>query len=792
MPELLRLKTDVWEMSLWSNDLATKLNTFKKTLGRHNKSSSSSKIIFSKILNAEIFQPATSNWLSFKETNNINLDFPIFFENTQYQFEWVFFDKSISNATITHKLTSINNSFRFSLPRNENDLPRLLGSINTGNDVGWIKLPLVFNDSSGCDHTLSISFEIIPTKMDMQTDLVSMYKEIDSKYPLWRFNLATKTEQSISQGNKIGHFPLLWLAHFENLRQKMLAGLKVITNSPHSNLKSRNKYIHAEKLKGKLSNRQIENFTEDIKKGFVKKNYLHTKKFLSLDTPENKFIKKIVSITKYRLADFHKKLIELNSTPENQQLSPLFINTIKDWHEEFSRIERQTFLSDISNDSDFEIATIVLQQKTGYNTVFKIWQNLKFYLDMFDSQALVSMKTISEIYELWCFLEIRDILLNTLSFKESTQNKNHLTLKDLEYKMKDGFSGAFEFERDDGVKIRLAHEPIFTKFTSPIRTFWSTQRPDILMEVTLPNNSKYFWIFDAKYRVDGNNRIDPASIELDYVPEDAINQMHRYRDALINFSEYSSTQASPNLSRPIFGAFALYPGFFDQESTANPYNESIERVGVGAFALLPNSELRCENKWLKDYLIKQIGLQAHPKNNNFSSEEISLQSPSHIALTGTSQYFYKNLILISTINHVDEENLFSLMISDDKNSRAYRVSTKLFKDRSHEYIIRELKFIAFYERGISNPADTVIDSLWPVKSVELKDVVFKGSKKLAAGEKFEPFWVIELGQKLTLSNPIENASFENPFEPIKFTTLEIIEQTKNYGQIPEVYIGRVA
>ena len=56
----------------------------------------------------------------------------------------------------------------------------------------------------------------------------------------------------------------------------------------------------------------IEKFTEDTKSGVVKKNYKHTKKFLSVDTPENRFIKNVVSVTKNRLSDFHKKLIKLH------------------------------------------------------------------------------------------------------------------------------------------------------------------------------------------------------------------------------------------------------------------------------------------------------------------------------------------------------------------------------------------------------------------------------------------------------------------------------------------------
>ncbi|MDR9778407.1 nuclease domain-containing protein, partial [Rhizobium hidalgonense] len=72
----------------------------------------------------------------------------------------------------------------------------------------------------------------------------------------------------------------------------------------------------------------------------------------------------------------------------------------------------------------------------------------------------------------------------------------------------------------------------------------------------------------------------------DLVPDDAINQMHRYRDALVQVNNNGIK------SRPVLGAFALYPGCFNQKDdpNLNPYAESIEQVGIGAFALLPRND----------------------------------------------------------------------------------------------------------------------------------------------------------------------------------------------------------
>lgn len=132
---------------------------------------------------------------------------------------------------------------------------------------------------------------------------------------------------------------------------------------------------------------------------------------------------------------------------------------------------------------------------------------------------------------------------------------------------------------------RLAHEPKFTKKGQSIRSYLVNQEPDIVLEVTLPKSAdltkadsaeetRFIWLFDAKYRIKTEkNRFDDSNEDIestDYIPDDAINQMHRYRDALIRLSEPhdSKSPSSGNVgqtakkSRPVFGAFAFYPGFF--------------------------------------------------------------------------------------------------------------------------------------------------------------------------------------------------------------------------------------
>src|SRR5690554_1311275 len=189
MAELLRVQTTDFELSIWSSDISKRQLTLQNTLAKRNpveppenanpvysedKASPSPIISFSPAL--EITQ-----WLDFEQSKTpptekiteLLLEQPLFFENTQYHFEWVFF-KDVSEAQLSHRSQRINESFRFAKKRS-GILARLTGTINTANDVGWMRLPLEYC-CDGKTIRSHIAFEVLPTKMDLHQDLPVMYQ----------------------------------------------------------------------------------------------------------------------------------------------------------------------------------------------------------------------------------------------------------------------------------------------------------------------------------------------------------------------------------------------------------------------------------------------------------------------------------------------------------------------------------------------------------------------------------------------------------------------------------------
>ncbi|WP_220719792.1 restriction endonuclease-like protein [Agarivorans litoreus] len=867
MPELIRLQTPDFEFSVWANDISQRLSVYQNTMAHRasaNDVQPSYELRFApaaQLSNAIEPQGLVADGLvpsgldesdladndlvanSLAKHAELTLNSPLFFENTQYQFEWVFFSE-VTNARLTHRSQSVNEAFRFApeVQTARGVVPaRLTGTINTGNDVGWLRLPLTF-ELNGKTQTQHIAFEVLPTKMALHQDLPAMYQAIDTVFPHWRFSLVEKTEQNVARSTKRIHFPLVWLENFRELRKRFESGLKVVCAAPHSRLQPTVANIKAAKLKGRLPHKLAEQVKQDFANGQYDKRYAVEKKQLSVDTPENRFIKMAVSKSKRQLAEFEQKLRQSNQALERPRLSESFIDEVHSWQPPLQKVLGQSFLKEVGAYTGLSRESLVLQQKTGYSAVYRVWQELKFYLDVFGNQSSISMKSVAEIYEIWCFLCLKQILEQDLGFKLVENGAAELKQNDFfEYSFKeDGMRGAFRFKRADGVTARLAHEPIFNK-AGKIRSYLVSQKPDIVLEVTLPKSAdltkadsseekQFIWLFDAKYRIKTEkNRFDDCNEDIestDYVPDDAINQMHRYRDALIRLSEYpsSSTAGQPTKkSRPVFGAFALYPGFFDQATTPNPYATAIEEVGIGAFALLPSQNKPSQNEpsqnelsqtdptqtkssysghqWLLEFLQAQIGTapNAQTGQNNEAmypvagmAEKLYVQEAARIPYYGMRQMLYPDLTFTAALGPQKGRNKRYLENFENGVAQWYHIKVAAIKQLENNvgshHIAEEIRYLALATPSTQHVGTKEIAKVWPVKRVAI--LPRNSITAVQAGKEVdspEPYYLFQLGKPLALQVAVTHVPLRNFSHSMKLTTLTRLESVTKFVEVDEVY-----
>lgn len=842
MPELIRLQTPDFEFSVWANDISQRLRVYQNTMAHRasaNHIQTSYELRFApaaELSNAVDPQGLVADDLvksgldesslvanGLAKHTKLTLNSPLFFENTQYQFEWVFLS-DVSNVRLTHRSQSVNEAFRFApeVKTTRGVVPaRLTGTINTGNDVGWLRLPLTF-ELNGKTQTQYIAFEVLPTKMALHQDLPAMYQAIDKVYPLWRFSLVEKTEQDAATSQQRRHFPLMWLANFAALRERFEQSLTVICAAPHSRLQSTVANIKAAKLKGRLPHKLVEQVKQDFANGQYDKRYAVKKKQLSVDTPENRFIKMAVSKSKRQLAEFEQKLRQSNQTPERQRLSDSFLNELHSWQQPLQKVLSQTFLKEVGAYTGLSCESLVLQQKTGYSAVYRIWQELKLYLDVLGNQSSISMKSVAEIYEVWCFLCLKQILEHDLGFELVENSATKLSKNDFfEYQLKDGFAGAFRFKRSDGVTARLAHEPKFTKKGQSIRSYLVNQEPDIVLEVTLPKSAssdsgtveekQFIWLFDAKYRIKTDkSRFDDSNEDIestDYVPDEAINQMHRYRDALIRLSEppSSSMDGQPTKkSRPVFGAFALYPGFFDQATKQNPYAAAIEEVGIGAFALLPSQTAPSQtasgysgHQWLLEFLQAQIGTAPNAQTGQGNqvmypvagmAERLYLQDAARIPYYGMRQVLYPDLTMTVALGGQRGRDNGYFEKFEQGTAQWYHLPKRTFLRKFKQHIAEEIRYLALASTSDTKSSTKQIDKLWPVKQVTVlpRNTITEdqaGKKSSSA----DLYYLFELGKPLSLQTPVTNVPHRPMKNSMKLTTLTCLESVTKFTEVEKVY-----
>lgn len=773
MPELLSIKSDNFELIIWSKDIEGSRNRLAKTLKARGKQLPVSEVIVA---------PAISKCSGELQTKFKCVDDqPVFFENKQYDIEFIFDDRlkdsfSVREPRVEHRLRSVEDSFRYSDRTNS-----LRATLNTANDLGWFRFELLYHVDDQ-EKRQSFSFEIHPTKMDMTSCMQAMNTAIDEVFPLWRFSLAEKTEQQM-QAAKKPHpdFLLLWLAQFEKLLSELGVGLKHIVNAPHSRLLPKENGVRMDRLKGKLPANLEEYVARALADKQRDKRFSLYKKRLSVDTPENRFIKSVITTTITKLAKIKVAAIKKKSEPEKQRLSDSFLEKLESWKDDMRYYQRQPLFMEVGSYSGLRRESLVLQQKPGYAKVYKVWQQLKWYLELLEGENNLSLRNVAEQYEVWCFLEIRRILLD-LEFVETDIERIPLINTGIGVSLKDGMKGTFQLKRDDGIKLRLAHEPRFGKKGATIKSWTTTQRPDIYLEATFADGEKIVWLFDAKYRI---NNSDDSDESPDYAPDDAINQMHRYRDALIHLEKRKGFDIAQK-TRPVFGGYALYPGYYDQTQDKNPYDTEIEEVGIGAFSLLPTTDFS-GSIWLTSFL--KAKLQRKPIEYNKTITDVYyVEEALRIPYLGTQVTRFNDLVIIA--NQLGQ-NRDESYIENFKTGNASYYHTRQFafeRQSIEHHIIHEARYLAVAID--TTDGKRKIQFVYPILDL-MKQKRKQIDKEISGSSNYcnpdEVYWLFELGNSLQLKNSVIMEA-ESGFN-IKLASREELSNVTEWNQIQEKYVS---
>lgn len=509
-----------------------------------------------------------------------------FFDNADYPI-WIEFKDYVKDAQFGSILQNDND--RFSFRRHI-----LAGFINYKNEIGRSEIQIIYKVDKET-RAFRFGFEVLSTKLDYHEHWRTIVEDIEREYRMLSLDYMRRTFHGFSPDQNGEHPDIVWWSVFEGEQQKFIKACKSIIDRPRHRLHGEEVYLRADQLKQTPHN--IENRLAEHRK---EPAYLYRveQHILSNDTQENRFLKFALHQISKRYEDLRQR-IEAVKTASGTMKSAMLATS-----ESLKRLQHHPFFRTIGRFKGISQESMVLQKATGYSQVYRTWNLLRRAYSLNDGLYRLQTKDIATLYEIWCFIEVSHIVKAQL----------HLDDEDVEHRNRMEMNGIFSWElgkgehsrilfRKDGVELaELVYNPKNADKENDnvgmkdLVVPTVPQKPDIVLQLTkndLQQGMKMTYLFDAKYRIDGKDK------GVDVPPDDAINQMHRYRDA-IYYKDYDANA----LKKEVIGGYILFPGDGEPNDVAvSKFYKTIKEVNIGAFPLRPKD---VENRKLLENFIDEL------------------------------------------------------------------------------------------------------------------------------------------------------------------------------------------
>ena len=511
----------------------------------------------------------------------------VFFDNADYPI-WVEFNSKVDKAQFGSMLQSDNERFTF---RGHT----LAGFINYGNDVGKSELNLVYQIGKETKH-FTLGYEVLSTKLNYHEHWRKIIEDIEAEYRMLSLDYMKRTFHSFMP-DASGETPeLIWWSIFQKRQEEFVGACKNIIERPRHRLRGREVYLRADKLKRVPAN--IENELAEHRKEPAHL-YRVEEQIQSNDTLENRFLKYVLGQIADKYESLKKRIEAIKNFSGFKKVEmDEMLHTLK-------HLQRNPFFRTVGRFKGLTQESLVLQRAMGYSQIYRTWNLLRRAYSLNDGIYRLQSKDIATLYEIWCFIEVSHIVRDQLGIKQ----------EDLEHRNRMEMSGVFTWElgkgehsrilfKKDGVELaELVYNPKHTEWENGQTSIRDLvvptvpQKPDIVLQLTkddVRKGMKMTYLFDAKYRIEGK-----TARGVDTPPDDAINQMHRYRDA-IYYRDYGAQQ----LKKEVIGGYILFPGDGEPADVeVSKFYKTIGEVNIGAFPLRPKDE---RNRQLLDHFIHEL------------------------------------------------------------------------------------------------------------------------------------------------------------------------------------------
>ena len=511
----------------------------------------------------------------------------IFFDNADYPI-WVEFKDYVKKAQFGSILQNENEKFTFRKQI-------LAGFLNYGNEIGRSEIQLIYQVGAETRNFI-FTYEVLSTKLNYHDHWKKIIEDIEQEYRMLSLDYMRRTFHGFSPDTSGDTPEIIWWSVFNNEQKKFIKACKNIIDRPRHRLHGKETYKRADRLTFVPSS--IENELAEHRNDTAHL-YRVEQRVWTNDTQENRFLKFALGQITAKYESLKKRIEAVKNASEIMKEDMQTTLAV------LKHLQRNPFFRTVGNYKGMSQESLVLQKATGYSQVYRTWSLLRKSYSLNDGIYRLQTKDIATLYEIWCFIEVSHIV----------KEKLHLSDDDIDHRNRMEMNGLFTWDLGKGEHSRILFKKDGIELAELIYNPKSSERenksvgikdlvvptvpqkPDIVLQLTksdLQKGMKLTYLFDAKYRIDGKEKNG-----VDVPPEDAINQMHRYRDAI-----YYKDYQTDSLKKEVIGGYILFPGDGEPTDVAvSKFYRTIDKVNIGAFPLRPKD---VQNRQLLEQFIEEL------------------------------------------------------------------------------------------------------------------------------------------------------------------------------------------
>lgn len=531
---------------------------------------------------------------------------PVLFETCEYQFAVEFHNLHDTadekhRPRVRHRMKAVGENFKFYPNGRHSGI--LVGSIDFLNSPGKFAFAFEYRDEQDSIQSGQMELYVASPKLDTKNDLRQITALINQEYENYVFDYLTLTFSSFSLVRAERNNSIIWLSIFRSVVDDYFKSVRFIMSRPNNKPVRKTYHARPERIRrwSQQEEERYRNMGTDADKHYFRYEQMEN----TVNTRENRFVKYSLHVLGKKFREVFSEVSGLSKDMDAEERKNL-----AEYTHTFRQLETSAFFQKVGEFEGFRQESAILQQRSGYSQIYKAWLMLKNSLDLVDGKTDIGMKKIWELYEIWCFLVMKRLIAKVLGLDlNDSEHVREDKSQMLNTMVKSEMTHVVEFDnKANGDVVRLEYQHTYNRSTKEFKTTTTEQRPDIVVTIRKPDGFVLTYLYDAKYRVqDDKNDCeldDGADIDIaDYPLPDAINQMHRYRDAIY----YAMKEDERPRGKEIIGGYILFPGRTEGDTIENRYfYKSIRMVNIGAFPLLPADEEHRDDVVLCDLLEKHL------------------------------------------------------------------------------------------------------------------------------------------------------------------------------------------